>query len=85
TVRWISGHDGVEGNEAVDKEAKRAAKNKRDNSPRALLPPYLRKGVLPCSISALKQAQKQESFERWERFWRKSPRYERTVSLDPNI
>lgn len=85
TVRWISGHDGVEGNELADKEAKRAAEASTESSPRRHLPPYLRKGVLPSSISALRQAQKNESFERWNRFWKKSPRYERTDNLDPDI
>lgn len=57
TVRWISGHDGVEGNELADQEAKKAAESHRNNSARRRLPPYLRKAVLPYSISALKQAQ----------------------------
>ncbi|KAG2037076.1 hypothetical protein BDR03DRAFT_828559, partial [Suillus americanus] len=85
TVRWISGHDGVAGNELADQEAKRAAESRSESSPRTHLPPYLRKGVLPCSISALKQAQKLESSERWARFWRNSPRHDHTVSINPNI
>jgi len=84
-VRWISGHDGVEGNEVADREAKKAAEDHRNNSARKRLPPYLRKGVLPSSISALRQAQRQESFERWARTWKLSPRYERITSIDPKI
>ncbi|KAG2153439.1 uncharacterized protein EDB93DRAFT_1082282, partial [Suillus bovinus] len=85
TVRWISGHDGVEGNELADEEAKRAAVSNTESSPTDTLPPYLHKGVLPCSISALKQAQKKESSDRWKRLWQGSPRHDRTVSIDPNI
>ncbi|KAG2135303.1 hypothetical protein DEU56DRAFT_715103, partial [Suillus clintonianus] len=85
TVRWISGHDGVRGNEIADEEAKRAATSRRESSPIRQLPKYLRKGVLPSSISALKQAQKRESSERWARFWKKSPRYDHTSNIDPNI
>jgi ribonuclease HI len=85
TVRWISGHDGVEGNEVADQEAKKAAEGHRNNSARRRLPPYLRKTVLPYSISALKQAQRQESSERWAHLWKNSPRYESTTNLDPSI
>lgn len=84
TVRWISGHDGVAKNELADQEAKRAADSRSESSPRTHLPPFLRKGTLPCSISALKQAQKRESSERWARFWSKSPWHDRTISIDPN-
>ncbi|KAG2142355.1 hypothetical protein DEU56DRAFT_701564, partial [Suillus clintonianus] len=82
-VRWISGHDGVAGNEAVDEEAKKAARSSAENSPRERLPPYLRKGIMPSSISALKQAQRQESVERWARSWSQSPRFEHASRIDP--
>ena len=82
-VRWISDHDGVEGNERADEEAKRAANAQQENSPRRRLPIYLRKGTLPSSISALKQAQRTESLARWARMWETSPRYRRTTNTDP--
>jgi ribonuclease HI len=84
-VHWISGHDGVAGNEKADDEAKKAAESRGNNSSTRRLPPFLRKGVLPSSISALKQAQRQESSERWGRFWSKSPRHARTIQTDPNL
>ncbi|KAG2112530.1 hypothetical protein DEU56DRAFT_704753, partial [Suillus clintonianus] len=82
-VRWISGHDGVAGNEVADEEAKKAAKSSEENSPKEHLPPYLRKGILPSSVSALKQAQRQESSERWARHWLQSPRFQHTTRIDP--
>ncbi|KAG2361320.1 hypothetical protein BDR07DRAFT_1202762, partial [Suillus spraguei] len=82
-VHWISGHDRVEGNEKADKEAKKTARNHRENSPTHKLPPFLCKGVLPSSLSALKQAQCQESTKRWNQFWLKSPCYACTIQLDP--
>ncbi|KAG2073310.1 hypothetical protein BDR04DRAFT_954491, partial [Suillus decipiens] len=75
TVQWISGHNGVAGNKLADGEAKQAAESQSESSPRQHLPPYLHKGILPCSISALKQVQKQESSKCWARFWQKSPQY----------
>ncbi|KAG2064712.1 hypothetical protein BDR04DRAFT_988894, partial [Suillus decipiens] len=66
-IHWISGHDRVAGNEKVDQEAKRAVKSSEDSSATHRLPPYLCKGVLPSSISILKQAQCQKSSERWAR------------------
>ncbi|KIJ12629.1 hypothetical protein PAXINDRAFT_27773, partial [Paxillus involutus ATCC 200175] len=65
TVRWISGHDGVEGNERADEEAKKAAQDKANNSLRKRLPKYLRDGPLPISVSATKQDQKDVTKERW--------------------
>ncbi|KAF9245368.1 hypothetical protein BU15DRAFT_41030, partial [Melanogaster broomeanus] len=75
TVRWISGHNGVEGNEHADKEAKEAAKGPRSNSARRKLPVYLHTGILPTSTSTIKQAQKSQSKDRWSQLWSLSPRH----------
>jgi hypothetical protein len=69
----------------ADEEAKKATVGRENNSAKRRLPPYLRKDTLPCSISAMKQAQIQESFERWNRLWQESPRYALATSIDPRI
>jgi len=44
TLRWTAGHEGLEGNELADKEAKRAAEGLTTD--KALLPSYFRKPLL---------------------------------------
>ncbi|KIJ04602.1 hypothetical protein PAXINDRAFT_54716, partial [Paxillus involutus ATCC 200175] len=67
TVRWISGHEGVDGNERADEEAKLAAKGRANNSLRKRLPTFLREGSLPVSTPAIKQVQKDTTKKRWGR------------------
>jgi hypothetical protein len=43
-IRWTAGHEGIEGNEAADVEAKKAAEGQ--SSEKHLLPTYLRKLLL---------------------------------------
>ncbi|KAG2345997.1 hypothetical protein BDR05DRAFT_879246 [Suillus weaverae] len=66
TVCWVLGHSDVHGNEEVDKQAKLAAESRRNNSPPAKLPKYLRHDTLPLSISALKEVHHKETHTRWE-------------------
>lgn len=85
TICWVPGHSNVHGNEEADKHAKLAAENKDNNSPPARLPRYLRHGTLPLSISALKKAHREVTHARWERIWRKSPRYARMNQTDSKL
>ncbi|OAX36545.1 hypothetical protein K503DRAFT_694968, partial [Rhizopogon vinicolor AM-OR11-026] len=71
------GHSDVHGNEEADKQAKLAAKSRRNNSLPAELLHYLRHGAFPLSISALKEVHRKATRVRWECLRRKSPRYAR--------
>lgn len=81
TLRWISAHSGVPGNEAVDEAAKQAAEG--DSSDKDLLPRFLRRS-LPASKAAIKQAKTEEIKRSWSANWSKSPRYERMKKIDPS-
>ncbi|KAH7918444.1 hypothetical protein BV22DRAFT_977468, partial [Leucogyrophana mollusca] len=84
TIRWISGHDGVAGNEEADKQAKLAATSRRNSSPNRDLPLYLRTG-LTSSLSALKQSHAKDMKMKWDEQWKLSPRYARTNRIDPKL
>ena len=85
SVRWIPGHEGIEGNEKADEEAKKAAEGEEQSSPHRQLPRYLRKGPLPHSISALKQWHQKALKDRWKAQWEKSPRYARAKIIDASM
>ncbi|KAG1748425.1 uncharacterized protein EDB91DRAFT_1245125 [Suillus paluster] len=85
TIHWSPGHEGIHGNKHADKEAKLAATGKRNNSKKSQLPHYLRQGILPLSISAIKQAHSQLTHARWTRLWTKSPRHAYMQCLDPQV
>ena len=71
---WTPGHEGIEGNEIADEEAKLAAQGK-SSSPKDL-PPSLRKKALPISISATCQKLRKQAKLRWSSEWFTSPRWE---------
>ncbi|KIK79458.1 hypothetical protein PAXRUDRAFT_85344, partial [Paxillus rubicundulus Ve08.2h10] len=54
---------------------KKAAEDPWSNCTTSHLPKYLRKGILPSSVSALKQAQKALLKGRWANFWKQYPRH----------
>ena len=84
-IHWIASHEGVEGNEKVDEEAKAAAQSAVHTSPKAQLPLYLHNHPLPKSISAQLQLQHSQGKERWQRLWAHSLCHKYTNKLDPKL
>ena len=78
-LRWTAGHEGIEGNELADKEAKKAADG--TNSDKQLLPSYLRK-PLHINPSAVKRSQVDKAKKKWSEAWRGSTRGKRTLRID---
>ncbi|KIK77067.1 hypothetical protein PAXRUDRAFT_36837 [Paxillus rubicundulus Ve08.2h10] len=85
TVRWISGHNRVEGNKRADKEAKEVAKSAGNNSLQKCLPTFLWEQSLHTSILAIKQEQNSIMKKHWERLWAKSPCHTHTFKYDKNL
>jgi ribonuclease HI len=82
-IQWSSGHDGIEGNEKADEEAKKAAEG--DTSPEEDLPKFLTKKPLPASISALRQRYNEKLIMRWKERWNSSPRKTRTERYEKKM
>ncbi|TFK16597.1 hypothetical protein FA15DRAFT_552804, partial [Coprinopsis marcescibilis] len=75
-IRWISGHDEVEGNERADEEAKKAAKG--EGRQVGMLEKVEKRGIgLLISVSAVKMEYKKSLKERWEEQWNESKRGKR--------
>ena len=78
TIRWISRHSKVKGNEDVDSLAKEAAEGR--SSAIAILPHILRHTLL-VSTSVLKQDFNKSLKARWSKMWDASPRKPRITQL----
>lgn len=76
TLRWVPGHEDIDGNEEADKEAKKAAR--QDTTPLRDLPRCLR-AILPQSASKLRQVQKAQLDTKAEEIWRQSSRHARVT------
>jgi len=80
---WTPGHEGIDGKECADEEAKRAAQG--EPSATKDLPSFLRRKPLPISISATRQLLKKEMKQRWQDEWKTSPRYDRMKQIDGSL
>jgi len=77
---WTPGHEGIEGNEKADLEAKQEAegehRNRRINS-------IILENGLPRSKPATRQHLKRKTKKDYEKEFRQLPRYERVARFDP--
>ena len=80
---WTPGHEGIDGNEKADEEAKRAAQG--ESSPAKELPSFLRRKPLLLSVSATCQLLKKKTKQRWRGEWNSSPRFTRTKQIDNSL
>ena len=71
SINWVSGHDGVYGNEYADEEARKVACNR--SSLENELPEVLQGHALPYSLAGLGGKFKESLRVWWKAMWVKSP------------
>ena len=82
-IHWVSGHDGVHGNECADEEARRAVSI--GSSPESELPETLQGHTLLCSLAALCSKFKESLKLRWRAMWAKSPQKGRMDRINDKL
>ena len=78
-IRWTAAHEGLEGNELADREAKEAASGRTSDTKQ--IPRYLRKPI-PANPSAVKKAHNEELKNEWKETWRSSERGKAVARID---
>jgi len=82
TIRWTPGHSDIEGNEAVDIQAKRAAEGETSGERRI---PRVLCDRLPTSKSATQQKNNEMLKKKAGKVWATTQQYNRINALVPNI
>jgi hypothetical protein len=80
TIRWTPGHEGIEGNENADEEAKKVIT--AGSSDVNTLPKMLKK-PLPHSKSAIRWAYSEKLKKCAQKLWEMSPQYEQMKKTEP--
>jgi ribonuclease HI len=81
-MRWVPGHEGIEGNERADEEAKKAAKGETSHEWDI---PIECRGVLPISRAAETQRHNAELNREARAIFAKSPRASFALEIDPTM
>jgi len=82
-VAWVRGHNGTQGNEMANQEAKEAAWGGVQEG--ASHPPFLIGLPLPLSIFTLHQAFSADLADRWKALWKALPCFRKLSRINPSL